>query len=128
MAGLLSMSYQSNLLASLLKVGLVPPLDTFGDIYEAGLAVYLPRGTAGPAMLSSYPSDITRKLYQEAVVERNGIYQPQGNTFPPHLAEEVLDGKAAIMVLSRNYYGMRHMFRRGSGLTFARFYMGYYQV
>ena len=129
MAGLLSMCYQSNLLASLLKVGLVPPIDNFRDVLAADLTVYMPNGTASPFMFFSYPSKVTKQLYRKNLVERGGLYQfKAGNKFPERQVQEVLNGEATIVVITRNYYGQRHMFRRAKHSTFARLYMGHYQV
>lgn len=70
---LTSMAYKSNLLATLTIPNYEKPITTAQEILESGFALYSLAGTALVSSLQSSPRPLYRKLYQEAILQRNGL-------------------------------------------------------
>jgi len=71
---LLSMSYQSILLASLTKVTLEQPLDTFQQAIDQEIPLFILNGTEAPYLLRESPFPVVRDAYWKNVVAMQAYF------------------------------------------------------
>ncbi|TRY73040.1 hypothetical protein TCAL_12001 [Tigriopus californicus] len=69
----MSMAYKSNLLATLTIPNYEKSVTTAEEILESGFPLYSLAGTALVSSLKSSPRPIFPKLYEQAILERNGL-------------------------------------------------------
>ncbi len=127
MALLLSMAYQSNLLASLVRRNTEKPIDTYQDVLDRGLKLYVFRRAMSPFLLRTSPFPLERRVFQVAAVQKGGLYDLNGRReTPKHIYSDTLEGKALIVFSDINFHQREHVLRRGRHLTFASFPKGFF--
>ncbi len=126
-ACLLSMAYKSNLLASLVKVSEENPVDTFDDILERDMTVFLGRGSLAAHLLATSPKPVVRRAYIDSYLAKGGAYDFAGSRedpVPRRVSDAVAEGMGVQDAIESNFAAGRT--RRGAGLTVGNFQCAYY--
>ncbi len=123
---LIGMAYQSNLLAFLVKTSKEKPIDTFQDILERDMTVFLPSSTISAQMLKTSKLPLAQEVYQKSFVEKNGSYNftPRG-TAPRYVFREAFGRRALIDSINVRDAGIGHNYRKGKSLVLIVFPLGY---
>ncbi len=113
-ACLIGMAYQSNLLSSLVKVRKEKPIDTFQDILDNGMTMFIMENSIVPYLMDSHPNP-TLQLAHQKLSERYTV---------PDAASLTI--KAAFDIAISRHVGRRHLYRAGKELDIGTFPCGYY--
>ncbi len=121
---MLSLAYQSNLLASLIRTDFEPSVDTFQDVLDKSLfKVYVPKFTAVPSLMKNSPNPLIRQTYFQAVEKNGGLV----NGFPRGLPLiEMMEDKAGMVLNPYTLAGFGHLIQKGEHLSLDRPLSGYY--
>ena len=126
---LLGMSYRGNLLAFLVKTGKEKPIDTFDDVMERDLTMYLSRSSFGNAWAKSSPIPYMQKVYDNQVRKKNGSYTfDKGGDWPAHVKQGVKEGTAIFTNIHIRAIGTRHMYREAKDAVIGLFPTGFYHA
>ncbi len=116
-ACLLGMAYQSNLLSSLVKTGKEKSIDTYQDLIDNGVHLFLRRNTIVKYLLDTHPNDIVKEAHKMTV------YHTLDD--PVH-TQDFKKGKFVFDTILARYIGKRHLARQGKFLGLGPFPCGYY--
>lgn len=124
---LLGMAYQSNLRAFLIRARMEEPVDTFEDVLERGMTLYLALSTPTPSHMTSSQLPIIQRVYRESVLARGGLYDfnSKGRA-PDHIYDEFGRGEALMDSINVRVAGRRHQMRKGKSLVIGIFPLGFY--
>ncbi len=126
---LLSMAYSSNLLASLVKDEQEKPMDTFQDILDAVITVYLNGKTPAQQELASSPVGIVKEVYEKQVLAKEGaIYRMPDSQVYEFAKRTIASGKGIFDNIEIRQHGVKHLFRRGKETTFMSTPTTYYEA
>lgn len=101
MSFLIGMAYQSNLLALMTKKQLEKPIETFQDIVDRDMTMFMTSTRSRSyTMLKSSPNPTVRKAFQKGVVENEGIFKYVNDTIPNYVTKIVEEGKGVQNVLT----------------------------
>ncbi len=80
LGNVLSNAYRSNLLAVLVKVDFEKQPETFQDLLDQKLEMYIMSNTVATLLLKYSPFERHRRVFQECLLDRGGYYEspPQG--------------------------------------------------
>lgn len=92
---LISLAYQSNLLASFLAIKYEGPIDSFQDIIDKDLKMYLWGDKEQNRKFFSY-SKVSLMAFEQGHVKKNAIYEYDGVYLAQHIFDDLMDGKAVI--------------------------------
>ncbi len=120
MACLIGMAYQSNLLSFLVKIRKEEGINTYQDILDKGITMYLQKNTIVNYLLATHPNPTVREAHQ--VYTKQLVYRvPDIQKFA-----DVKDGRAVFDIAISRHIGSRHLNRRGEHLDIGSFPCGYY--
>ncbi len=128
LASLIGMSYQSNLLASLVRGNYEKPVDTFQDIIDLDLTLYVYKFAAGPFLLETSPFAKVREAYQKNTLDKGGLHGQSDLKDPDtqYIVDEIMRGEALCDYSDTFFPKHEHMFRMGRQLDFASYPVGFY--
>ncbi len=119
----LGMAYQSNLLASLVKVSREKPIDTFPDLIEYDMPLFVLKGTLGSYLLAISPFPVVRSAYNKLAVDFDNV--PGSIEVMKAKAEK---GRGSFIEILMRFHGFKHRFQIGKHLTFYTAPCGYYRA
>lgn len=96
-SSLLGMAYQSNLLAKLVKVTVEQPIDTYQDMIDRDVTMFMLDGTSHHYWTES-PSPMVRKAFQKGHLDKPNSAFMWGPNADDHAFESISDGKGVIAV------------------------------
>ncbi len=118
LACLLSWVYQSTLLSFLVKVAKERPIDTYQDVLDRQVPIYVTRGNMMGPLMATHPLPVVREAYDKLTVLHNRPYE--------EVMSLLVEGKAVIITGEDRFAaGHRHHFRLGTGLQLASVPAGY---
>ncbi len=120
---LLSHAYRSNLLASLIKQEHEKPVDTYQDIINRDMTIYIINGSAMPFFLANSPNPTVAQAFRNNLVRKGGFYSTVKGKTPARVWDDVFSGKGAIIFTRERE---RLYIRRGKQLHVGSFGCGYY--
>ncbi len=120
---LLSHGYRSNLLASLIEHEHDKPVDTYQDIIDRDLTIYIINGTTVPPLLANSPNPTVVQAYWNNMIGKNGIYASVKGETPARVWRD-LDAGKGIIVRPKERESL--YIRRGKHLNVGSFICGYY--
>ncbi len=126
MACLICMAYQSNLLAALVKTSTEKPINSYQDILDRGIVIYVPMGTLARYLFASSPNPLVQKVYDEAIVGRGGLYDLDHGQVPESIMKEILEGRGVYDNLLLRVTGQRHELRVAKDIVVGTYQCGYY--
>jgi hypothetical protein len=88
-ANFIIFSYECNLRANIVKVAYEKPINTEQDVYDAGLELYLPLGTATGVHFRDSVVPIKQKLYKRAM-ERDTLFVYINGAMPQEIMKRVV--------------------------------------
>ncbi len=124
---LISMAYQSQLLAALIKTSTEKSINTFQDVLDQEIIFYVPTGTLTRHLFASSPTPLIQQVNQEAILDRDGVYSlDDKGEVPKDIMDTILDGYGVYENLLMRMHGQRHKVRRATGMDVGIFMCGYY--
>ena len=117
------MAYQSLLLSALVKVRLEDPINSYQDILDRDLPLYIVSNTIVEHLFKTSPFAIVRETFEkQSILFRTNS---EGGS-PAHILDAITDGKAVGNTALSRYFGSRHKHRITEKLTVGTFPCGYY--
>ncbi len=127
MSCLLSLAFQSNLLAALVKVSQISPIDSFEDILYEDMTIYVAKGTLIVHLLSTSPDPLAREAFQKSILDKGGLYSLNGQgQVPQDILDAVDRGKGVIDALRSRLPIVAHKWRMLRETQVGHFFCGYY--
>ncbi len=120
---LLSHAYRSNLLASLIKQEHEKPVDTYQDLIERDMTIYIINGTTVPPLLANSPNPTVVQAYRNNLVGKGGFYSKVKGETPSSVLNDIYAGKGALIEPRER---KQLYLRRGKELNVGSFICGYY--
>ncbi len=133
---ILSVAYQSNLLANLVKVEMEEQPQTFQvqilgigysfqqtsqyslnvhachqDLIDMQIGMYIVKGSILTSFLRDSPREVHRNVYKESLLKHGGFYPD--NILPPDVMDIILDGKAVTLWPGEGLAIYQHLLVRG---------------
>ncbi len=123
MACVMALAYQSNLFAALMKADVERPVDSFQDVVDRDIKMYIAGATLIPFLLKTSPRETDRRAFADHGV----LFQKtESGDAPSFVREDVLSGKGVISNIPETLLGYRHIYRLGRNLQVGSFPSGYY--
>jgi len=112
---LIGLSYQSILLASLTKVSLEEPIDTYQQIIDAKVPLFVLKGTEVEELMETSPLAIVQKAYQMNVLDMNAFFSNNllGGSSPDEVLKASEEGRAALVTSTSRVGSISHWAYRG---------------
>ncbi len=124
---LLSLGYQSNLLAALVKVTAKQPIDSYADIMYHDITLYVAKGTLFVHLLSTSPDPLAKETYIKQSVEKGAIYSlGKKGRVSKEIMDDVYNGVGVLDGLRSRLPMVEHQIRWLKDATVGKFHCGYY--
>ncbi len=120
---LLCHAYRGNLLASLIEHEHEKPVDTFQDIIDRDITIYLTNGTTVLPLMANSPNPTVVKAYRSNLIGKGGIFNKYNKKIPDRVWNALYSGKGVIVFPKEKE---KLYIRRGRSLVLGNFICGYY--
>ncbi len=116
-------AYRSNLLASLIEHEHEKPVDTYQDIIDRDITIYLANGTTVLPLMANSPNPTVVQTYWNNLIGKDGIYNKENGKAPDRVWNALYSGKGVILYPKEKE---KLYIRRGRSLILGNFMCGYY--
>ncbi len=120
---LLCHAYRNNLLASLVEHEHEKPVDTYQDIIDRDMTIYLPKGTTVLPLFANSPNPTVVQAYWSNLIGKDGIYDSEKGKAPDRVWNKLYSGEGVVV---RPKERVTLYVRRGRNLILGKFICGYH--